>query len=66
MRTTVTLNDDLLARASKLASPSDRSALLHSALQALIERESAKRLARLGGSQPHLKAVPRRRSESRV
>ncbi len=61
MRTTVTLDEDLLARAIKLAGPLDRSALLHEGLKALIERESAKRLARLGGSQPKLKVPPRRR-----
>lgn len=63
MRTTVTLDEDLLARASKLTGSLDRSALLHEGLRALIQRESAKRLAKLGGSQPALKAVPRRRQE---
>ena len=63
MRTTVTLDEALLAKASKLAGPLDRSALLHEGLRALIERESAKRLAKLGGSQPNLKAAPRRRPE---
>jgi Arc/MetJ family transcription regulator len=61
MRTTVNLDEDLLAKAIKLAGPLDRSALLHEGLKALIERESAKRLAKLGGSQPKLKVVPRRR-----
>jgi Arc/MetJ family transcription regulator len=65
MRTTVNLNEDLLARAAKLMGPLDRSALLHEGLKALIERENAKRLARLGGSQPALKAAPRRRQRSR-
>jgi Arc/MetJ family transcription regulator len=65
MRTTVNLDDELLARAAKLTGSRDRSALLHDGLKALIERESARRLARLGGSQPALKAVPRRRSKSR-
>lgn len=63
MRTTVTLDEALLAKASKLTGPLDRSALLHEGLKALIERESAKRLAKLGGSQPNLKAAPRRRLE---
>lgn len=63
MRTTVNLDEDLLAKASKLAGPLDRSALLHEGLKALIERESAKRLAKLGGSQPKLKAARRRRQE---
>ena len=61
MRTTVTLDEILLAKANKLAGPLDRSALLQEGLKALIERESAKRLAKLGGSQPTLKAAPRRR-----
>ena len=63
MRTTVNLDEGLLAKAIKLAGPLDRSALLHEGLRALIERESAKRLAKLGGSQPKLKAAPRRRQE---
>ncbi len=61
MRTTVNLDEDLLAKAVKLTGPLKRSALLHEGLKALIERESARRLARLGGSQPKLKAPPRRR-----
>jgi Arc/MetJ family transcription regulator len=63
MRTTVNLDESLLAEAIKLAGPLDRSALLHEGLKALIERESAKRLAKLGGSQPKLKVAPRRRQE---
>lgn len=66
MRTTVNLDEILLAKAIKLTGPLDRSALLHEGLKALIERESAKRLARLGGSQLKLKVAPRRRSESKV
>lgn len=61
MRTTVTLDEDLMARAIKLIGPIDRSTLLHEGLKALIERESARRLARLGNSQPALKVAPRRR-----
>lgn len=60
MRTTVTIDDELLAKATKLAGPMDRTAILSEGLKAFIERESAKRLARLGGSQPKLKAAPRR------
>lgn len=62
MRTTVTLDDALVAEASRLSDIHERSALLREALNALIQRESAKRLARLGGSEPDLKPVPRRRS----
>lgn len=65
MRTTINIDDDLLAKASKLAGPLDRSAVVHEGLKALIERESARRLARLGGSQPALKAVPRRRAATK-
>ncbi len=64
MRTTVNIDDELLARATKLAGPMDRSAMLSEGLKALIERESARRLARLGGSQPELEAAPRRRQRS--
>lgn len=63
MRTTVNIDDDLLAKATRLAGPMDRTAILSEGLKALIERESAKRLARLGGTQPALKAAPRRRTE---
>ena len=61
MRTTITIDDDLLARAARLTGPLDRSAMVREALKALIERESAKRLARLGGTQPNLKVAARRR-----
>ena len=64
MRTTVNIDDELLAKATKLAGPMDRSAMLSEALRALIERESARRLARLGGSQRKLEAAPRRRQGS--
>lgn len=61
MRTTITIDDELLAKAIRLIGPMDRTAVLSEGLKALIERESARRLARLGGSQPGLKAPPRRR-----
>lgn len=64
MRTTVNIDDELLAKATKLAGPMDRTAILSEALRALIERESAKRLAQLGGTQPNLLAAPRRRQRS--
>lgn len=66
MRTTVNIDDELLAKATKLAGPMDRTAILSEGLRALIERESARRLARLGGTQPRLKAAPRRRQRSPV
>ena len=61
MRTTVTIDDDLLEKAARLSSIDERPALIREALRALIERESARRLARLGGSQPDLEPSPRRR-----
>ena len=62
MRTTLALDDDLLDKAQNLTGLSEKSALVREALKALIERESARRLARLGGSEPQLKEIPRRRS----
>lgn len=62
MRTTVALDDELVAEAQELTGLKERSSLIREALRALIERESARRLARLGGSEPHLNATPRRRA----
>lgn len=64
MRTTVTLDDQLLMQAQELCGSLERTALLKEALQALVERESARRLAALAGSQPELQPIPRRRSAS--
>lgn len=61
MRTTVTLDDELLAEAMRLTGTRERGVLLRDALTALIEREASRRLARLGGSEPDVIAVPRRR-----
>lgn len=61
-RTTLALDDDLLAEAQRLTGTIEKAALVRLALGALIERESARRLARLGGSEPELCSVPRRRS----
>ena len=61
MRTTVTLDDQLLDRATELTGVRERGVLLREALTALIERESARRLARLGGTEPQIEAPPRRR-----
>jgi Arc/MetJ family transcription regulator len=65
MRTTVTLDEDLLNRAQLLSGVKERSALLKEALSALIQRESARRLARLGGTEPQLESVARRRESKR-
>lgn len=62
MRTTLTVDDDLLAKAVALTGVKEKSALFREGLRALIERESARRLAKLGGSEPDLVAVPRRQS----
>ncbi|MGH7910256.1 MAG: type II toxin-antitoxin system VapB family antitoxin, partial [Candidatus Dormibacteraceae bacterium] len=53
MRTTLALDSDLLAEAQRLTGTAEKSALVREALRALIERESARRLARLGGSEPN-------------
>jgi Arc/MetJ family transcription regulator len=65
MRTTVTLDETLLNRAQLLSGVQERSALLKEALSALIQRESARRLARLGGTEPQLETVARRREGKR-
>jgi Arc/MetJ family transcription regulator len=64
MRATVNLDDQLLEKAAKLTGIEERAALVREAFKALIERESARRLARLGGTQPDLRPVPRRQGES--
>jgi Arc/MetJ family transcription regulator len=62
MRTTLNIDDDLLEEAHKLTGMRERTALIHEGLRALIARESARRLARLGGTDPNAKAAHRRRS----
>jgi Arc/MetJ family transcription regulator len=62
MRTTLTLDDELLTEAQRLTGTKEKTVLVREALRALIERESARRLARLGGTQAELTAAPRRRS----
>ena len=61
MRTTVNIEDDLLAKARKLTGIQENAALLREGLKALVEQESARRLARLAGSQPDLAPISRRR-----
>jgi Arc/MetJ family transcription regulator len=63
MRTTVALDDELLAEAQAFTGLKEKSALIREALKALIERESARRLARLGGSEPRATVPPRRRAK---
>jgi Arc/MetJ family transcription regulator len=62
MRTTLNIDPVLLREATKLTGVSEKTALVRLGLQALIAKESAKRLARLGGTEKNLAAVPRRRS----
>jgi len=56
------LDDDLLAKAQEFTGLKEKSALVREALNALVAREAARRMARLGGSAPALKAPPRRRT----
>jgi Arc/MetJ family transcription regulator len=64
MRTTVALDDELVAQAQEYTGLTEKSALLREALKALIAREAARRLALLGGTEPNAKA-PRRRRQAR-
>ncbi|MGO8713562.1 MAG: type II toxin-antitoxin system VapB family antitoxin [Rhizomicrobium sp.] len=61
MRTTLALDDELLAKARELTGLTEKSSLVREGLKALIERESARRLARLGGTEPGAEAPRRRR-----
>lgn len=63
MRTTVNLDDELIEEARRMTGMTNPTQLLNVALRALVEREAARRLARLGGSEPHLVSIPRRRSK---
>ena len=63
MRTTLALDDELLAKAEALTGLTEKTALVREALRALIQRESARRLALLGGSEPNLQTIARRQTE---
>lgn len=63
MRTTITLDDDLMEKAAEYTGLSERSAIIREALRALIAREAARRLAAMGGSDPEAAAGRRRRAE---
>jgi len=65
MRTTLILDDDLVAKARGVTGVQEKTALVHEGLRALIARESARKLATLGGSEPRLRAVARRRTTRR-
>lgn len=60
MRTTLTIDDELLDEARRITGVTEKATLVREGLRALIERESARRLAKLGGSEPQLESVPRR------
>ncbi len=62
MRTTLNLDDSLLEKAGCLTGVKEKTVLVREGLKALVERESARRLARLGGTEPKLEAAPRRQS----
>jgi Arc/MetJ family transcription regulator len=65
MRTTLIIDDALLEEARELTGIHEKTALVRAGLEALIEREAARRLAALGGTMPHLEAIPRRRPHAR-
>ena len=64
MRTTLNIDDELFRQAQDLSGVQEKTALIREGLKALIERESARRLAKLGGSEPQLESIPRRHSAS--
>ena len=65
MRTTLNIDDALLREATRLSGISEKTAVIRAGLQALIARESARRLAALGGSEPRIRRIARRRPQSR-
>jgi Arc/MetJ family transcription regulator len=65
MRTTLNIDDELLSEAQHVTGLTEKTALVRAGLKALIERESARRLARLGGTEPNAGEIPRRRAKSK-
>ena len=65
MRTTLILDDTLIDRAREATGIEEKTSLVRAGLEALIQREAARRLAALGGSEPDLKPIPRRRPDDR-
>ena len=61
MRATTAIDDELFAKAQRFAGVTEKSAVVRQALKAFVEREAARRLARMGGIAPNAKAPPRRR-----
>ena len=66
MRTTLNIDDDLLEQARQLSGLREKTAVVREGLRALIERESARRLAKLGGTEPQVESIPRRRGGART
>ena len=64
MRTTMNIDDELLEKAQQMTGITEKTTLIREALRALVERESARRLDRLAGTEPQLQAAPRRQSKS--
>jgi len=64
MRTTVTIDDALLEDARRYSGIKETSTLVRMGLEAYVQREAGRRLARLGGTQPGLEYIPRRRPEA--
>jgi Arc/MetJ family transcription regulator len=64
LRTTITVDDELIAKAQAYTGVHEKSALVREALKALVEREAARRLARLGGTEPDLRPIRRRRPKA--
>ncbi len=62
MRTTLNIDDKILEKASRLTGVKEKTSLVRLGLEALIARESSKRLAKLGGTENNLRSIPRRRS----
>ena len=62
MRTTVNIDDELLYEAQRITGVTEKATLVREGLKALVERESARRLAALGATEPKLKAIPRRQA----
>jgi Arc/MetJ family transcription regulator len=65
MRTTLNIDDSLLGRATQLSGLREKTAVVRAGLEALVARESAKRLAALGGSEKAVRPIPRRRAQAR-
>jgi Arc/MetJ family transcription regulator len=62
MKATIAIDDELFAQAQEYAGVEEKSAVISEALKAYVQREAARRLARLGGTEPQLRPIPRRRS----